>query len=38
MSSNEWPGYPAEIQTITLPAWSFPKSEESEEVEVSYVE
>ncbi len=38
MSSNQWPGYPAEVQTITLPAWSFPKSEDAEEVEVSYVE
>lgn len=34
--TNHWPGYPTEIQPLTLPAWAFPKTE-SEEVEVSYV-
>lgn len=34
--SGEWPGYSSAVEILSLPAWSFPKSE-SEEIEVEYV-
>lgn len=36
MRSGVWPGYPSGVSVITLPSWSFHKTE-SEEIEVEYV-
>lgn len=34
-ASRVWPGYSTEVETLSLPEWAFPKTEES--IEVNYV-
>lgn len=37
LKRNSWPGYPAQLQAISLPAWVLRAANDNEETEVNYV-